>query len=207
MHIDKLVLASNNAGKIREFNALFHNMGIRVLPQSAFGIKPIEETGSSFLENALLKAKHASEISGLAAIADDSGLVVPALGGEPGIYSARYALGFDDKTQSHHHPTDNENNAKLLTKLSSEDNRQGLFVCVIVLLLAPDHPMPLVAEGIWQGEITRKPQGDNGFGYDPIFYVNALNKTAAELSPEEKNQYSHRAQAMQQLFKKLRDYG
>lgn len=196
--IKQLVLASNNQGKIAELSALLSPYQIEVIPQSQFAIEDVEETGTTFVENAILKAKHAAKISGLPALADDSGLVVPALGGAPGIYSARYAQTSPDMPKS-----DSKNNEKLLKELSTTDNRQAAFVCVMALCLSDTHPLPIISEGIWQGEIALATHGDGGFGYDPLFFVASHGVTAAELDKAEKNRISHRGLALQSLLAEL----
>lgn len=165
--------------------------------QSAFGIEPAEETGSTFVENALIKAKHAASISGLPAIADDSGICVAALDGAPGIYSARYAGAS---------ATDQDNLAKLLKELGNNSNRQAFFYCVLVFLETAISPTPLIAEASWHGEISLEPSGTSGFGYDPIFYLPDLGQTAAEMAMAEKNHLGHRGQALSQLKEKLREH-
>lgn len=189
---ERLVLASSNAGKLREFNVLLADLGFEVLRQADLGVTDAEETGLSFVENALLKARHASQKTGLAALADDSGLVVDALAGQPGIYSARFAG----------QPTnDAANNAKLLAALKAvpAEQRTARFRCCIVLVRHPTDPVPLIAEASWEGYILTAPQGQQGFGYDPLFYVPSHACTAAELEASEKNRISHRGQAMQRL--------
>ncbi len=192
--IQELVLASNNQGKIAEITLSLAEQHIRIIPQSQFAIDEVQETATTFVENAILKARHATKISGLPALADDSGLVVPALGGKPGIYSARYA-----GTPKN----DDKNNAKLLAELKGKNNRQAAFVCVMALCLSATHPLPILAEGIWQGEITETPYGGNGFGYDPVFYVPSHKVTAAQLHKAEKNRISHRGLALQSLLERL----
>ncbi|MGM3174645.1 RdgB/HAM1 family non-canonical purine NTP pyrophosphatase [Dickeya lacustris] len=191
--MQQVVLATGNAGKVRELAGLLADFGLDVVAQTTLGIASAEETGLTFIENAILKARHAARASGLPAIADDSGLAVDALGGAPGIYSARYAGA---------EASDSENLAKLLVALESvpDEHRQASFHCVLVYLRHADDPTPLVCHGRWQGVITRAPAGTGGFGYDPIFFVPALGKTAAELSREEKNAHSHRGQALRQLL-------
>lgn len=196
--IKQLVLASNNTGKIAELSALLSPHHIEIIPQSQFNIQDVEETGTTFIENAILKAKYAAKISGLPALADDSGLVVPALGGEPGIYSARYAQQHPDAPKS-----DSRNNEKLLKAMSKHSNRQAAFVCVMALCLSDTHPLPIIAEGIWQGEIALAAHGKGGFGYDPLFFVPTHGVTAAELDKTEKNRISHRGQALQSLLTEL----
>lgn len=186
----RLVLASNNPGKIREIEAL---LAIEVVAQGRLGIGEIEEPHATFLENALAKARHASRAARLPALADDSGLCVEALGGEPGVHSAYYA-GREGSREER----DARNNQKLMRSLKEE--RQAYYCCVMVLLRHADDPRPLVAEGLWHGEIARAPRGANGFGYDPLFFIPALNRTAAELDPAEKNRISHRGQALARLI-------
>lgn len=190
----KLVLASNNAKKMKELNALLAPLGFEVIPQGALGIPEAEEPHCTFVENALAKARHAAQLSGLPALADDSGLCVEALGGAPGVYSARY--GGEPKS-------DARNNEKLLAELAGQANRRAHFACVLVLVRTADDPQPIIAEGNWSGEILTALRGAEGFGYDPLFYVPAYNQTAAELDAAVKNQCSHRAQAMQQLIARL----
>jgi len=187
-----LVLASGNPGKLREIEALLAPLAIEVIPQTKLGIAEAEEPHDSFLDNALAKARHASRAAGLPALADDSGLSVPALGGDPGVHSAYYA-GRDGSREER----DRRNNEKLLRNL--KDDRRAYYTCVMVLVKDPDDREPLVAEGRWHGEIARVPRGANGFGYDPLFFVPALDKTAAELEPVHKNRISHRGLALQKL--------
>ena len=193
----KLVLASSNPGKLREIGALLAPLRIQVVSQSELGIGEAAEPHPSFLENALAKARHASAASGLPALADDSGLCVDALAGDPGVHSAYYAGRAGERRQR-----DQRNNEKLLSAL--KDERASYYCCVMVMLLCSDDPRPLVAEGIWRGEIARAPRGANGFGYDPLFLLPALGKTAAELDPAEKNRISHRAQALTRLIEQVR---
>ena len=191
----KLVLASNNAGKLREFSQLLAPFDFEVVPQSALNVPEAEEPHCTFVENALAKARHASRITGLPALADDSGLCVTALGGAPSVLPARY--GGEPKS-------DARNNARLLENLSGKNDRRARFVCVLVLVRHADDPQPLIAEGEWHGEIIATPRGADGFGYDPLFLVPALNLTAAELPAEQKNRLSHRGQAMARLAERLR---
>ena len=193
----RLVVASGNPGKLAEIGALLAPLSIEVIAQSALGIAEAEEPHGTFLENALAKARHASRASRLPALADDSGLCVDALGGEPGVHSAYYAGREGTRGER-----DARNNAKLLGALG--DERAAHYVCVLVLLRHADDPRPVVAEGLWHGEIARAPRGANGFGYDPLFYVAALGKTAAELEPAEKNRISHRSQAFAKLLALLK---
>jgi XTP/dITP diphosphohydrolase len=194
----KLVLASGNPGKLREIGALLAPLGIELVPQAELGIGEAEEPHDSFLENALAKARHASRASGLPALADDSGLCVPALGGAPGVHSAYFA-GREGARDAR----DARNNEKLLSLV--KEARSAYYACVMVLVRHADDPLPLVAEGLWRGEIARAPRGANGFGYDPLFSLPALGKTAAELDPAEKNRISHRAKALARLLELLRD--
>ncbi|WP_372403551.1 RdgB/HAM1 family non-canonical purine NTP pyrophosphatase [Acinetobacter piscicola] len=192
-----LVLASNNKGKIAEFEKMFAelNLPVEVIPQGKLNIEDAVEDGLSFIENAIIKARHASRISGKPAIADDSGICVPMLGGAPGIYSARYAG---------EHGDDAANNKQLLENLKplrrDGNTIEAMFVCVLALVQHADDPLPQIFQGIWQGEVLDAPRGANGFGYDPLFWLPELQISSAEMSKEEKNKISHRGQAMQ-LFK------
>ena len=196
----RLVLASHNPGKIREIAALLAALSIEVLPQAQLGIAEADEPHETFLENALAKARHASRAAGLPALADDSGLCVPALGGEPGVHSAYYGGREGGREQR-----DARNNEKLLREL--KDNRAAYYACIMVLVRTASDPLPLVAEGLWHGEIARAPRGANGFGYDPLFYLPHVGKTAAELDPADKNRISHRGQALARLAELLREPG
>ncbi|MEH6493582.1 RdgB/HAM1 family non-canonical purine NTP pyrophosphatase [Halopseudomonas sp.] len=191
---DTLVLASSNKGKLAELQAMLGDQ-VKILPQSDFIDEDVEETGLTFVENALLKARHAARASGLPALADDSGLAVDALGGAPGIYSARYAGGEGDTA----------NNAKLLQALEQvpTEERGAQFICALALLRHADDPMPIICEGIWEGRILNEARGAHGFGYDPLFWVPERKCSSAELSPAEKNQLSHRARAMALLRQRL----
>ena len=193
----KIVLASNNPGKVREIGAMLEDSGIDILPQSDFAVEAVEETGLTFVENALLKARHAAEQSGLPAIADDSGLVVDALNGAPGIHSARYAG---------EEASDADNVQKLLAALADvpEAQRTARFVCLMVYLRHAADPLPLICQGIWEGRITTAPAGQGGFGYDPVFFVPEKGCTSAELAAEEKNRLSHRGQALRCLVEALK---
>ena len=186
------VLASGNSGKLSEIQALLAPSSIEVLPQSEFGVESIEETSTTFVENALLKARHVAAATSLPTIADDSGLVVDALAGAPGINSARFA-GPDNQ--------DYDNVTKLLALLEdvADEKRSAQFYCVIVALVAPQNPFPLIGSGIWPGLITRKPRGKLGFGYDPVFFDPELKATAAELPSEVKNRVSHRGRALSEI--------
>jgi XTP/dITP diphosphohydrolase len=190
----KLVLASNNAKKMKELDALLAPLGFEVIAQGTLGIPEAEEPHATFVENALAKARHAAKLSGLPALADDSGLCVRALGGAPGVISARYA----GEPKS-----DARNNEKLLAELGEGCDRAAHFVSLIVLVRHADDPQPLIAEGEWHGEILPGPRGANGFGYDPLFYLPEFDRTAAELDAETKNRVSHRGRAMQQLIERL----
>ena len=196
----KIVLASNNPGKVREIGAMLVDSGIEILPQSAFAVGEAEETGLTFVENALLKARNAAEHTGLPAIADDSGLVVDALNGAPGIHSARYA-GED--------ASDADNLHKLLEAMADvpAEQRTARFVCLMVFLRHAADPLPLICQGIWEGRITTAPSGTGGFGYDPVFFVPEKGCTSAELPPDEKNRLSHRGQALHCLMEKLKHLG
>lgn len=195
----RLVLASSNAGKLREFRQMLSPLGIEVVPQSEAGIADADEPHSTFVENALAKARHASRGSGLPAFADDSGICVAALGGEPGVRSARFADGAGAREDQ-----DRRNNEKLIAALKSGKDRQAHYYCVVVLVRHAGDPEPLIAEGRWQGEIIAAPRGTGGFGYDPHFLLPELGRTAAELMPDEKNAISHRGQAMQRMVEMLR---
>ena len=190
--IDKLVLASDNAGKIREIAQLFAELDAEIAPQSEFGIESPEETGRTFVENALLKARFAAQESGLPAVADDSGIVVDAIDGRPGVYSARYA-GED--------ASDEENVDLLLTELTDvpDIERGGGFHCAAVLAFPDDEFAPVIAEGVWRGTILRQRMGEGGFGYDPIFFDEDAKKTGAQMTRDEKNAVSHRGKAFREL--------
>lgn len=194
--MQRLVLASNNAKKLKELSALLSPLGIELVPQGSLDIPEAEEPFHTFVENALAKARHAARLSGLPALADDSGLCVRALGGAPGVFSARYAG--DPKS-------DARNNQKLLDDLQDVTDRDAHFVSLLVLVRHADDPQPIIAEGNWHGEILNAPRGEQGFGYDPLFWVPAAELSAAEMSAEAKNQCSHRALAMQQLLARLRE--
>ncbi len=190
---NRWVLASGNAGKLRELGALLATAGAELVPQSALGVQGPPETASTFVENALIKARHAARQTGLPAIADDSGLCVAALGGAPGVRSARYA---GDSA------SDADNIARLLAALEDvpDAQRRATFLCVIVALRSVDDPVPLVVEGRWHGRIARQPAGEGGFGYDPVFIDPSLGATAAQLDPEQKNRVSHRGAAIAGLM-------
>jgi XTP/dITP diphosphohydrolase len=189
-----IVLASNNAGKVREFSALLGPAGFDLRPQSEFDVPEAEEPFMTFVENALTKARHAARLTGLPALADDSGVCVNALGGAPGVLSARYA----GEPKS-----DAANNRKLVADLAAQTDRSAYYYCVLVFVRHADDPQPVIADGRWDGEIVAQARGDGGFGYDPHFWLPQLGKTAAQLSADEKNRCSHRAQALRALVGKL----
>lgn len=193
----RIVLASNNPGKVREIGQLLADQDIEVLPQNNFDVPEAEETGLTFVENAILKARNAAHYTGLSAIADDSGIEVDALKGAPGIYSARFAgVGASDE----------ENLQKLLQELKDvpEEKRAARFQCLMVYMRHENDPTPLICQGTWEGRILFEPTGTGGFGYDPVFYVPEHNCASAELAPEDKNRLSHRGQALRQLFSALK---
>lgn len=193
---EKIVLASNNPGKVKEFQELLRRADIELRPQADFNISEAEETGLSFVENAIIKARHASEQAQLPAIADDSGLEVDFLKGAPGIYSSRFAG---------EHASDADNNAKLLELLAElpMTQRSARFQCLLVYLRHPQDPTPMICQGTWEGHILTAAQGNNGFGYDPLFFVSERQCSAAQLSAEDKNRLSHRGKAMKLLLKHL----
>jgi len=191
----QLVLASNNAGKLKEFGELLAPFDFELQPQAAFGVPEAEEPHATFIENALVKARHAVRYTGLAALADDSGLCVTALGGAPGVHSARYAG---------EPPSDAKNNQRLLADLTEASDRSAHYYCVLVLLRHGDDPEPLIATGAWHGEILTVARGSGGFGYDPLFLIPEFGCSVAELPSEKKNALSHRGQAMMQLVAELR---
>jgi len=190
----RLVLASNNAGKLREFSQLFEPFAIELIPQGRLGIDAAEEPFDRFIDNALAKARHASKISGLPALADDSGICVDALGGAPGVRSARFAG---------EHCSDLDNNRKLLSLLADQANREAHYVCALVVVREADDSNPIIVETHWNGQIIDEARGQHGFGYDPYFFLPQLQMTAAQLSPANKNAISHRGQAMAQLMAQL----
>jgi XTP/dITP diphosphohydrolase len=190
----KIVIASNNPGKLQEFSHLLKPLGIQVLPQSVFNVVEAEEPYQTFVENALVKARHASKCTGLPALADDSGICVDALNGEPGVCSARYA----GEPKS-----DERNNQKLIGQLRTRQDRSAHYYCIIVLVRYADDPQPIITDGSWYGRIILEPRGTGGFGYDPYFYLPDLDKTAAELSIEDKNLISHRGKALIRLTRYL----
>ncbi|MDO8304527.1 RdgB/HAM1 family non-canonical purine NTP pyrophosphatase [Herminiimonas sp.] len=190
-----LILASNNAGKLKEFSALLAPIDFDLHTQAEFHVPEAEEPHATFVENAIAKARHASRLTGLPALADDSGVCVNALGGAPGVHSARYA----GEPKS-----DQRNSEKLLADLVAHADKSAYYYCVLVFVRHADDPQPVIADGRWNGEMIAEPRGQGGFGYDPYFWVPSLQKTAAELSAEEKNRLSHRGQALRALIEKLR---
>jgi XTP/dITP diphosphohydrolase len=196
----RLVLASGNPGKLREFQQMLAPLGIEVVPQSALGVPDAGEPHGTFVENALAKARHACRHAGLPAFADDSGICVDALGGEPGVRSARYA----EPPSAGREEQDRRNNQKLVAELDGRRDRGAHYYCVIVLVRRPGDPEPLIAEGRWRGEVIATPRGAGGFGYDPHFLLPQLGRTAAELEPDEKNAISHRGRAIARLVEQLR---
>lgn len=199
MSMKKIVLASSNKGKLAEIQYLLRDLPIEFIPQTVLGIPDIEETGLTFVENAILKARNAAALSGLPALADDSGLAVDCLNGAPGVYSARYAGPG---------ATDADLIAKLLKQMEKVDasDRRARFHCVMALLMNPRDPAPLICHGIWEGQILHSARGQQGFGYDPVFYVPMHACSAAELDPQEKNKISHRGQAMAHLIRIFKHY-
>lgn len=190
----RLILASNNAGKLKEFAQLLGPIGFELHPQGEFDVPEAEEPFGTFVENALQKARHAARLTGLPALADDSGVCVNALGGAPGVYSARFA----GEPKS-----DARNNDKLIADLAAHADKSAYYYCVLVYVRHADDPQPVIADGVWRGRIIDTPRGANGFGYDPYFLVPEFGKTAAELAPAEKNAVSHRGQALRALVDKL----
>ena len=199
MQTRQVVLASGNAGKLREFSHLLAPLGIEPMPQGQLGVSDAEETGLTFVENALIKARHAAEVTGLPALADDSGIEVDALGGEPGIYSARFAARRQQGSG------DGDNNAALLAALEGvpEQARTARYWCVLVYLRHAADPVPIIVQASWEGRVLDAPQGEGGFGYDPLFWLPEHGMTAAALDAETKNRLSHRGRAMQQLLEAL----
>jgi XTP/dITP diphosphohydrolase len=186
----KLIIASNNPGKLREIGEILAALGIEFMPQSALGVPEADEPHATFIENALAKARHATVLTGFPALAEDSGLSVDALGGAPGVHSARYA----GEPRS-----DARNNAKLLEALGDRDDRKAHYYCAVVVMRHPADPQPLIAQGVWRGEILRAPRGNGGFGYDPLFFDAVIGETGAELATVRKNLISHRGKALAQL--------
>lgn len=193
-----LVLASGNAGKLRELEALLAPLGYRVLSQAEFAVSEAAEPHETFVENALAKARWAARHTGLPALADDSGIVVPSLSGAPGVRSARYAAASPDAR-----PSDAANNALLLESLARQTDRRAMFVCVLALVRGADDPLPLIAQGVWAGQVLAAPRGSGGFGYDPLFQPDGMSCSAAELSAQDKNRMSHRGLAMRALREQL----
>ena len=196
--MNKLVLATGNQKKVKELAAMLADMKIQVIPQSEFAVPDADETGTTFVENAIIKARHAARVTGLPAVADDSGLEVDLLHGRPGVYSARFAgAGASDK----------ENIDKLLAELKGAPDylKSARFWCVLVYMRHADDPTPIICQASWEGHIVTKPQGENGFGYDPVFFVPETACTAAELPAEQKNQLSHRAKALKELIARLQE--
>src|SRR3990170_4816403 len=197
----KIVIASDNLGKLTEIGAILAPLDIEIVAQSTLGVPAADEPHFTFIENALAKARHASRHTGLPALADDSGICVDALNGAPGVHSARFA---DGPAAAGRETQDQRNNRKLLELLANETNRKAHYYCVIVLTRRADDPQPMICEAEWRGEIVRAPRGSGGFGYDPLFLIPELRRTAAELKPEHKNRISHRAQALAALAARLR---
>jgi len=198
--INKIVLASGNAGKVREINRLFAGSGIEVLPQSGFNVPDVAETGTTFVENAIIKARHAAACTGLPAIADDSGIEVDALDERPGVYSARYAG---------EGASDTDNNNKMLRELEgvAESERSARYWCLLVFMRNHYDPVPIITQASWEGRILEAPRGDGGFGYDPIFFVPTHNCSGGELPLDIKNTISHRARALQAMLAEFREHG
>lgn len=195
MSMKQIVLATGNKGKVAEFSSLFAGFSIKVSPQSEFNVDEVPETGTTFVENAIIKARHAARVTGLPAIADDSGLAVDALGGAPGIYSARYAGP---------NANDSDNIDKLLAALDNQDtDRQARFLCVLVFMQHELDPTPIICQGEWHGEISKTRHGNGGFGYDPVFWLPEQNCSAAELDKVTKNSVSHRGKALAQLMTRM----
>ncbi|MCZ8106825.1 MAG: RdgB/HAM1 family non-canonical purine NTP pyrophosphatase [Burkholderiaceae bacterium] len=198
--LSRVVLASGNAGKLSELQALLAPTGIELVAQRALGVSDADEPFGTFVENALVKARHASAVTGLPAIADDSGVCVPALGGAPGVRSARYAADLDGGPKD-----DAANNARLVRELAAHADRSAYYYCALVLVRSPDDPQPVIADGLWHGEIVAEPRGEGGFGYDPHFLVREHGLTVAQMDAEAKNRTSHRGIAMRALLAKLAD--
>ena len=198
--MSKIVLATGNQGKVKELADLLAEHHIEIVPQSNFNVPEVAETGTTFVENAIIKARHAARITGLPAIADDSGLEVDALNGAPGVYSARYASDLVGEQV-----TDDDNTNKLLSALENtpDEQRTARFHCVLVYMKHENDPTPIICHGVWQGCISREKQGVQGFGYDPVFWQEELQLSSAQLSRDTKNKLSHRGQALAQLVKKL----
>ena len=195
----RLILASNNAGKLREFAEILGPIGFTLHPQGEFDVPEADEPYATFVENALHKARHAARLTGLPALADDSGVCVNALGGAPGVYSARYAVANPGEPKS-----DANNSAKLIADLAGHADKSAYYYCVLVYVRHADDPQPVIADARWDGEISATARGANGFGYDPHFWLPSMGKSAAELTPLEKNRLSHRGQALRILVEKLK---
>lgn len=195
--LNQIVLASNNPGKLKEFAALFDQYDIKITPQGEFNVTECDEPYHTFVENALKKARHASQQTGLPAVADDSGIVVTALNGAPGVLSARYAKLFGEEK------SDANNNACLLRELQKHEDKSAAYIAVLVFVRHADDPAPLIAQAWWRGMVQEEAKGDHGFGYDPHFYVPEYQQTAAEMSPELKNSLSHRAMALKKLVAEM----
>jgi len=191
----RLILASNNAGKLKEFNELLSTVGFSVHAQGEYDVPEADEPFHTFVENALQKARHAARLTGLPALADDSGVCINALGGAPGVYSARFA----GEPKS-----DARNNEKMIAELAKHEDKSAYYYCVLVFVRHADDPQPVIADGRWNGVMIDAPRGNGGFGYDPYFYIPSLDKCAAELSADEKNAMSHRGQALRALVEKLK---
>lgn len=192
----KIVLATGNQGKVKELSNMLGGFDVSVVPQSEFNVSEVAETGTTFVENAIIKARHAAKITGLPAIADDSGLAVDALGGAPGVYSARYAGS---------EASDKDNIDKLLSEMQfvDEHQRTARFLCVLVFMRSAEDPTPIICQGEWHGHISQVCRGEQGFGYDPVFWLSAQNQTVAQLPAEVKNRLSHRGKALQLLIERL----
>ena len=195
--LNQIVLASNNPGKLKEFAALFDQYDIKIIPQGELNVTECDEPYHTFVENALKKARHASQQTGLPAVADDSGIVVTALNGAPGVLSARYATLFGEEK------SDTNNNACLIRELQPHEDKSAAYLAVLVFVRHADDPAPLIAQAWWRGEVQEEPKGEHGFGYDPHFYVPDYQQTAAEMSPELKNSLSHRAMALKKLIAEM----
>ncbi len=201
----KIVLASGNKGKVREFVTMFKDLGLNIVPQSELGVGDVPETGTTFVENAIIKARHAAEITGMPAIADDSGIEVDYLNGAPGIYSARYSTLEGSKDYGTG-DTDKNNNLKLLDELKDVDDealRTARYQCILVYMRHAADPTPIICQAAWEGIIMKEQVGDNGFGYDPLFWVPEYNMSSAQLDPAVKNQISHRGKALRLLHNEL----
>lgn len=201
MNQTQLVLASGNKGKIREFQAMFDNLGLNIVPQTEMGVGDVPETGTTFVENAIIKARHAAQVTGLPAIADDSGIEIDYLDGAPGVYSARFS-GDENGVGA----TDEKNNLKVLASLQGvpQEQRTARYQCILVYMAHAGDPTPIICQASWDGVIMEEEVGDNGFGYDPLFWVPEFSCSSAQLAPEQKNKISHRAKALELLYQELR---